>query len=169
MAPLAEIDAKPQFLGEDTKGHSLGFCCELFGHLIHSFHLGFIVRGTGNKMSVQSFKSLPLPYKTRDVLSTQRSRVNRRTQATTVTAAARTTRRTTLTRPSRNTCLRRGCSGGCRASRRPAYRDFPRRPSTYRPHGESMVKGSPSFDLASLFSEEPWLISICMKRGTKMV
>ena len=49
MAPLAEIDAKPQFLGEDTKGHSLGFCCELFGHLIHSFHLGFIVTLRGTK------------------------------------------------------------------------------------------------------------------------
>ena len=60
---------------------------------------------------------------------TQRSRVDR--------AAATRATTTTLTRPSGSTCLRRGSSGGCRASRRPAYKEFPRwRP---RPREESNV------------------------------
>ena len=55
-------------------------------------------------------------------LVTQKSRANRAA----VTKAATTTKKTTLTRPSGNTCLRRGSSDGCRASRRQAYKDSPR-------------------------------------------
>ena len=53
---------------------------------------------------------------------TQKSRANRAA----VTKAATTTKKTTLTQPSGNTCLRRGSSDGCRASRRQAYKDSPR-------------------------------------------